>query len=227
MAFLSKDRTIAQPAPRRAKPSSDDMVPIKGLAEFGATDAVVKALKTLHETLCNGLKEATLERFINAGISKGGRPANFKAIEGKATASIQLKNLSSALTVDAQEILNRHGIPLLVTDEIAETFVINPKYAEDAVLFGKLEKALAKIGAPEDLFLHQSKKKVCAKGDETLDAIFKLRKLDGKPDRATIETLLPLVATQAIKVDTTESLEACLDVVDELLDAVIDETVAV
>jgi hypothetical protein len=222
VAFLSKERKVEAPAPRKAKATSDDLIPFNNLAEFAACDAVAKALETINATLCNGIKDEAREIFIGQGIQFGKRPVNFRAIDEKATASIQLKVLPGALSMEAQEQLAARDLPVKITDEIVETFIVNPKYAEDAALFEKLEKALARIGAPEDLFLHQSKKKVTA-DDTTLNALFRLRDARDNPDRTAIETLLPLVSTLAVKAATTAPLSECLDIAMDLLDSV-DET---
>lgn len=215
--ILSKDRKATQPTKPAAKRAVDEAIRLPGLGTFAKADAVAKAARTVADTLCNDVKNDVQEIFIGQGIQLGKRPPNFNAKDEKATANIQLKTLPSGLSVEAQEALNDAAIPLRVVDEVAETFIINPQYADNATYIAKLEKALEKLGLPEDFFLHQSQKKVLPNGDATVDAIFKLRNKRGAPDRARIEALLPLVTTLAVKPATTESLENCLKDVSALI----------
>lgn len=207
--FVRKPTVVAPKA--GSKPVSD-VVEIKGLEALARLDAAAKAYKAACETVSREVKAEACELFIGQGIQLGKRPANLKAAEGKASASIQLKASPSALTEDAVAKLEAAKIPLRSADQVAETFVFNPAYIEDSELLEKIKKALNGIkGIPEDLIQFQSQKKIVCDGDATIDAIFRLKAKGGVPDRNKIETLLPLVTTLAIKPTTTESLEDCLD----------------
>lgn len=204
-------------APKTAAKPEKIIIKFPGVADLARVDVVQKAAKGACETLSGELKKDANQIFIGQGIQFGRRPENLNAVDGKATGSIQLKVNPSALTEDAIAKLNEAKIPLKTVDQVVETYRFNEKYVNDEALLAKIKEALDGIeGVPDDLIEFQSQKKIVCDGDRTIDAIFRLRS-KGVPDRAKIETLLPLVTQLAIKVQTTESLEECLDATEELL----------
>lgn len=220
--IFDKTKTASAPVPKKAKRGDTEHVKLPGLELYARVDALQKALTTVAETLCNELKATSRDVFIGQGIQFGQRPPNFKAVEGSANASVQLKAYAWPLTAEAQEQLREADIPLREDDKVAETFILNPEHASDEKIMATLEKALEpliKAGKlPQDLFQHQSQKVVKVDGDVTLGAIFRLKNKKGQPDRVRIETLLPLVTSLAIKPTISESLDETLKNVKEVLD---------
>lgn len=205
-------------APKAAGKPDKITIKFPGLANLARVDVVAKATKGACETLSGELKKDANEIFIGQGIQFGRRPENLNGVDGKATGSIQLKVNPNALTEDAAAKLTEAGIPLNTVDQVVETYRFNEKYVNDEALLAKIKEALDGIeGIPDDLIEFQSQKKIVCGGDRTIDAIFQLKTNDGLPDRAKIETLLPLVTQLAIKPQTTESLEECLEATEELL----------
>jgi hypothetical protein len=218
MAIFNKQNKVEVAKPKTAKKGAEE-ISIANLEGFAALTKVSKALKTVEATMSAALKIDINDVFIGQGIQFSKRPDNFKGIDGMAAASCQLKALpsTSGISVENQERLKKAGIPLKEIDTVTETFILNPKYAENAEVMNKMEKALAKLGLPEDLFLHQSNKRVVCDGDVTIDAIFNIKNASGDTDRALILEMLPLVTTMAIKPTTSMSIKEAFATVVEFV----------
>lgn len=213
MANLFAKATKAEVAVPAAKKAAGTFE-IAGAEEYASIDAAIKALTAVKVTLEAEIKAAGVGHFIDKGMKDHKRPANFKVTEGAATLSLQLKSRGSNIAIgeDDQKRLRASKIPLATVDTITKTFIINPAYAEDEKLLEKVSKALEKVaGLPEDFIQMQEQTKVVVDGDATIDAIFSLK------SRATIEDLLPLVTTTAIRPSLSTEIDAAINNVGRLL----------
>ena len=187
-------------------------VALPGVEALASIDAVIKALTTIKATVEAEVKSRAAIEFIKAGSEKKAKPENFKASEGVATASVQLKKRASNSTLSAEEValLTNAGVSFETVEEVVSTFVINPAYKDDQALLGKVEKALKGVkGIPEDFILLQEGKSKTITTDASLDEVFKL-------GQDQIKLLLPVVSTIAVK-PTIEDVTAAYDIVKELL----------
>lgn len=187
-------------------------VALPGIEALASIDAVIKALTTIKATVEAEVKSRAAIEFIKTGSEKKAKPENFKASEGVATASVQLKKRASNSTLSAEEValLTDAGVSFETVEEVVSTFVINPAYKDDQALLGKVEKALKGVkGIPEDFILLQEGKSKTITTDASLDEVFKL-------GQDQIKLLLPVVSTIAVK-PTIEDVTAAYDIVKELL----------
>lgn len=184
------------------------------LDRLSVVDAAVKALKAEDEVLRGELATWARAEFVEDGAEKGERPENFIAIGKTSTASVELRQRSSASALSDEEasILEANGVPFeeVVTVDIPQRFVFNPAVLEDQKLMQKISDALN--GVPELRGLEvvqvqqaqRASKRVV--NTDTLDAVFK--KQPGE-----MAALLPLVTTIAFKpkVNDTDALTRALD----------------
>lgn len=183
-----------KPAAKGAKKTKVE-IQTAGLQDYAAIDAAIKALGALKDTTGAAIKSDMLDQFVEMGSATKTRPESYTGVEGAASASLELRarSATSPLSEDEVELLEEKGIPTQVVVATVETFIINPAYAFDAALLGKIEKALKSVkGIPEDLFMKQdgTSKTILAEG--ALDAVF-------KHDADTIADLLPITSVLAIK----------------------------
>jgi hypothetical protein len=154
-------------------------------------------------TLETEVKVAGFSKFME--IANGTRPTSFEGIDGDATASVELRKrgTNSALNDDEVAALATAGIVPFKQVVTNGLFAINPKYAEDATLLGKVEKALAKI-VPEDFIVQQEEVSKNVVSDEMLDAAFR----DGKSP-----AIIELLTTMALKPKLSDaySMEQLMD----------------
>ena len=206
--------TTAKPV-QVAKPKKNEpqRVEIADMEKLAALDSVIKSLTALKTTFEADVKAAMANRFVTDGCAKKGRPENFRGIEGVAEASCELRARSSAssLSNDEQTLLSRNSIPMTKIESVAETFVVNPAYAGDSELLGKVAAKLNSIkGIPEDFIQTQAgvSRTVIAEG--AMDAIFQHGTMNA-------HELLSIVATLAIKPKMNED-GAAYRIVREMLE---------
>lgn len=203
-----------KPAAKSAKKTKLE-VATPGLQEYAAIDAAIKALTALKDTTGAAIKSDMQDKFVELGAASKTRPESYTGVEGMATASMELRARasSSPLSSDEIELLTEKGIPTEVVTATVETFIINPAYAFNTALLGKIEKTLKSVkGIPDDLFLKQdgTSKTVLAEG--ALDSVF-------KHDADTIADLLPITSVMAIKPKlATDDLGEALKLISGLID---------
>jgi hypothetical protein len=189
-------------------------VHIDGLETLASLDAVIKALSALKDTVESEVKSRGEIEFIQRGMEKKSRPDNFKAFDGIASASVQLKKRSSASALSDAEValLSEVGISVETNQEIVSTFVINPAYKDDQKLLSNVEKKLKGVkGIPEDFILMQEGKSKTVVPDGALDEVFKL-------DEDKVRALLPVVSTLAIRPSLADGdVTKAYDIIKDLL----------
>lgn len=183
----------AQPVTKKpaasAKKSDKDLIEMESLACYAQVDAVLKALEGVKETLSAKLKAEALPMFVER--AKGKKPESFRAVEGDASASMEMRKRTtrSALTPEEVEILEKFGV---TTEKMVTTnklFGINPKYAENMELLTKVSEAIGKI-VPEDFIVVQEEVSTNVVADSTFE--------DAWRKGATSE-IAQIVGTMAIK----------------------------
>lgn len=162
-------------APKSKAKSTKQEIEITGLETVASIDALIKSLTTLQATLTKEVKTAGFDIMYEAA-SNLRQPDNFKAVEGNASASIEMKKRSSAsaLTEEEIDLLNRFEIPTGKNVTTQALFGFDPKYANDMRLLEKISKLLeGKV--PEDLIIKQEEVSKIVVTDETLSTAFAKR----------------------------------------------------
>jgi hypothetical protein len=200
--MFSTAKTLAAKPTAKAK-KEKLQIEVPGLADLAKLDALIKAATAMKATLETDIKTFGFDQFME--MAGGTRPSSFEGTDGVATASVELRKrgTNSALNEEEAAVLERFGIEPFKQVVTNGLFAINPKYAEDASLLGKVEKALAKI-VPEDFIVQQQEVSKLVVSDEMLDGAFRA----GKPAE-----VLALMTTMALKPKLSEaySMEQLMD----------------
>lgn len=182
-AALVKAGTIVI-APKGKKVNA---VEIDGLEDYAIADALIKTLIAIKDTLGEPVKDQSRSVFLQSDGIK--RPANFKAVDGEAEASIQLKKRTTASRLSDTEValLQSKDIPFDTVDDVPEAYAINPKYLTDSALLARIEKVK---GLPDDFIVKQVAVSKHVVSDETVDAVF---------SKGLAHELLDVVTSLAVK----------------------------
>lgn len=179
------EKTITAPK------SKTDEIAMEGVADYAALQAMVKMIEGVVGTMGRTLKDKATDIFIKNGLAKKSRPKNFKAIEDKHSAGVQLrkKGENSKLTPEEILICAEFNIPVEKVNHRPETLMFNPIYMNDPDTMKKIEKALMGIkGLPEDIILRQEGVYDTIVTDASIEAAFEL------PEEKC-RTVLPLLTT--------------------------------
>jgi hypothetical protein len=171
--FATAKAIAAKPT---AKAKKDKLqIEVSGLADLAKLDALIKAATAMKATLETEIKTFGFDQFME--MAGGTRPSSFEGTDGVATASVELRKrgTNSALNEEEVAALQAAGITPFKQIVTNGLFAINPKYAEDATLLGKVEKSLAKI-VPEDFIVRQDEVSKLVVSDEILDEAFRTAK---------------------------------------------------
>jgi hypothetical protein len=185
---------------KASKPAKKEIA-IEGLESLAQVDAAIKALEGIKASLEPKVKATAFTAFVN--MADGVKPDSFTGVDGQATASMELRKrgTNSALKVDEVILLQKHGINPLKEVTCPELFAINPKYAGDATLLGKVEAALSDI-VPADFIVQQAEISKQVVTEENVGAVFAAKT---KLTRDEFEALVKVVTTQAIKAKLAET----------------------
>lgn len=198
MALFSSAAAIAPAKSGKAVKPAKKEIPIEGLLSFAQIDAAIKALEGLKGTYESKVKGAAMTCFL--GFSGNERPDSFTGIDGavnEATASMELRKrgTNSALNAEQVALLQAHGIQPLREVTCRELYAINPKYAGDGELLGKVETALESI-VPTDFIVKQDEISKMVVTDANVDAVFAAKSTLSAAD---FEAMVKVVTTQAVK----------------------------
>lgn len=160
----------AKPVQAAKKPKSKfrDEFPVAGVEHLAMIDALQKTLETLRGTIEAEVKAVAFERFTAHIAETGQRPESFRATDGGAAATMTLSRIrkTTALTEPVVEMLREHGVEPEKEVVTPELYAINPAYAGDKALLGKVEKALKKI-VPDDFIVLQEEVSKFVSTEET------------------------------------------------------------
>jgi hypothetical protein len=166
MANLFKTaKTVEAPATKSSKKTKPS-VSLAGLEELAKLDAVIKA------TVETEVKDLAFQMFFKEAQDKAARPDNFRAVDGAAEASIEMRKRSSASpVVDDLPLFEMHNIPLEKKITTQRLFSINPRYENNDELLEKVSAALEGI-VPDDFIMIQEEQSKMIVSDETVDYAF-------------------------------------------------------
>lgn len=188
---------------------NEDRINTDGLLDYAVLSAAEKAIKAIKEVQGSKVKGQMRSFFVQEGNEKKRKPENYKGIDpdGIATASLQLRKRGEQRPLSDEEIenLKEEGIPFDEVVVVPETFIVNPKYKDDAVLKAKLNEALGKVaGLPSDFLLRQPGVTKVVISEDTENALFKLPTVKV---RLLLDTVFELAIRSSIdseKMDTAE-----------------------
>jgi hypothetical protein len=215
MAFANV-KTIDTTKAKPRKASDKLVVEVPGLADYALVDSLVKNLTTIKKTLWEEVKEFGLGVFLDN--ANGRRPANFRGVDGKAEASIELRKRTSLSPLSQDEVdqFDANGVPYETVEEVTELFAINPVHAGNATLMAEVEKALAKVkNCPLDLIVKQESKAKRVVTDESIETVF----------AKDLTDLVPAVTCIAVKAQTKAGLAEAVEFVSKSLYSVPPSTV--
>jgi hypothetical protein len=206
--------SVATSSVKKAKKNEKAEIQISGLRDLAVLDTVEKTVKSLKENVRIGINAQLTNHFADSGAKLHRQPENFRGVELDASASCELRKRSDRSVLNDQEIalLESEGIPFSEIVDREETFIINPAYAQDAKLLGKVGTVLGKIpGMPADFIQKQTAVRRTVVSDESLPAVF-------AKDAGKIAELLAVVGVLAVKpkLEATDISEA-LDAIKELI----------
>lgn len=163
---------------------------IKGLENLAKLKAMGELISSMTKTLEASIKVAGFAIFMD---TKGSvRPSSFEALDGTATCSVEMRKrgVNSALSEEEVLVLRSENIEPAKQVITPKLFAINPAYMEDTALLAKIEKALTKLGVPEDLIVKQDEVSKFVVNDEMLDSAFKT---------TGTEAVLSIMTTMALR----------------------------
>ncbi len=214
MSNMFENAKAPKAKPAAGKKSKGREVEVKGLNELASIKAVLAALEGMAKTTEAEIKAQMADEFVKEGCKIGRRPENFKGVDVGATASCQIRKRStrSVLSEGEIELLEANGVEYETVADVEDTFVINPTYAADSDLLGKVSKKLEGIkGLPEDFIQHQEGKSRCVATEASVEQIFTLA------PEVTSE-LLDVVATLAIRPKLDDAnLKSALDRISKVI----------
>jgi hypothetical protein len=198
MAGMFKKTTTEVKTEPKKKGKEKIQLKIAGLHQLTLLDALIKQASAMQATLKSEINAVGFEKFVSLS-GQAERPSSFEGIDGHSTASVEVRKRSSGsvLTDEEVEILTEAGIEAQTKIIQPHLFAINPKYAANEALLGKVEKALSKI-VPEDFISQQQEVSRKVVSDEMLDNAFR-----GKAS----EQILAILTTMALKPKLSESYD--------------------
>lgn len=215
MSMFKNAQPIAETKKKSGK-AEKEVVSITGLEDYAQVDALLKALEGVKKSLEQEIKAQGMEIFFNK--IAGRKPENFRAEEGQANASFEFRKRTSRSELSEDEInmFKHYGVTVGEEELSREMFGINPAYASNEQLLGRVEAALKDI-VPADFIVLQPKRVKYIVSDETVDTAFRL----GCP-----KEVIEAVTTLAVKPKLQDTnLGKVIDHVRKLLGLQQDEVV--
>lgn len=176
----------------KAKPSRPEIT-LKGLEQYALRHQKIADLESEEETQRAELAAGPIaDYFVPAGVARKGRPDNVRGVEGKASASIELRKrpTSSALSEEDQQLCTANGVEFQTITE----YSIGKEYCDNAEVLAMVSQAIMEK-YPDFHQKHpgffQKKAKVVVT-DNSLNQIFQ------KGDNVA-RMMLPVVAVIGIK----------------------------
>lgn len=195
-AGFANAKSVPAKAPKSKKPELET-VEVEGMEAVASLKVVIDSLKAIHDSKMAEVKERMVAYFATTGIKTKKGPANFRGVEGEASASCELRRraVTSPLTEDEITLCAAHNVPVEEVIDTVETYIINPEYLNDPAVMGAVEAALKKAkGIPADLFMKQEEKKKTVVADGCFDALF-----GSKLTKADAEAMLGVIGVPAVK----------------------------
>lgn len=210
---IFKTATIIAVPEQTVKPGKKVEINLKGIEDYAHVDAVIKDLTAVKNALHEDLNDA-----MKAIFKKGAkRPENFKAIDGDASASCEMRRRasSSPLTPEEKAAFDKDKIPYDTLPLIPERYIINPEYMNDEKLLEKISAAISAIkGIPEDFILLQKGSQKYAVSEETISTVYEKKLVDKYFTTVSVLGIKPKLDHPNIKTSIRRAKEI-IDIRDE------------
>jgi hypothetical protein len=189
--------------PKATKKGGNPDKIMESIANLTAIGRVIADLETAEAVVDQEVREAAKTLFLNDGCAIKARPQNFNGcefetvngVELRHSVSVELRNYGSGLSAEAQALATEYKVPVETVDTVPATYIINPAYATDMDMMGKLLKALNAAvttgDLPTDILQRQEGQNKVVTTEQTLPAIFAM-------EREQAELLLPVFSTLAV-----------------------------
>lgn len=210
MNLFTSARVIPTKQPRPKTPTPT--IELDGLGDYAAIVAVERALKSLKERARRRLDDSVSAQFTADGIRTQKCPKNFRGRDGDSRASCELRRRSTASALNDEEValLDEYRLPHEELAGHVETFVINPLYASDAKLLGRVSRALSNVrGLPSDFIMAQQGSKKTVVSEESFDRVFTL-------GESAVRALMRVVFVVGVKPTATPEIESALSRVGQI-----------
>lgn len=167
-------------------------VTMVGLQQYAELKALQTAIEAVIGTMESEIKGQAFDMFIETAEETHKAPESFNGVEGIASVNVQMRKrgTNSPLKIEELEILEKAGLKAFEETSVQELFAINPTYAADSKLLGRVSKALEKI-VPEDFIMKQEKKAKMVVSADTMESAFKMATID--------PNVIRVVTTMALK----------------------------
>jgi hypothetical protein len=171
MFTTAQSITPAEPAKKSGKAKPE--IHVKGVAELAMVRALEDALETVGSTFDREIKAAVFNHYFQQAQATGQRPESVRAIDGDASASVSLSKRATTSPLNEQQIavLRENGLEPVREVLMQKLLAVNPKYAANEALLGKVTKALEKI-VPEDFIVLQEERARYVITDAVLAQVF-------------------------------------------------------
>lgn len=228
-------KKVDRPVTPKAKAGSNrpiDVIP--GWEDVCALDAIYKAIEALIKLKKGALTQVAMERLIERGLQRKGKPDTMSLQDGDAAGTISIRRRDSRqpITADEAELiadLTGEGVEVdgLNTSpgftEVVEAnpgyLAVNPAYAQDELLLKRIDKALQGVsGIPEDFIIQIESERKVVVSETATDRVFQLG-----PEKAT--QLFPMIASVVAR-PVHKNLRAAWAYVETLLGEVPEEAPA-
>lgn len=211
--FAKAKANAVDASPRKKKAKKRKAKKMKGLEAYATVVALRKMLAAAESALREELVEQAQEHFVKNGCALGSRPENFRAKDGDAEASIELRQRSSRSYLNDAEVraLTKRGISVDTVGGEGH-YRINPQYADSDKLLKRAAKALAGVkGLPADFIQYVEGEERRVVAADSIDEVFAL-----SPKKAA--KLLPMVGVFAVKPSLeVDDIEDAMAMVGDLL----------
>lgn len=173
-----------------------EIIHIDGIEELAILKEKVKEYEGKISVLEDKVKSQSKEIFISQGEKTHKRPDNFQGVDGRATASCQLRKRSTTSVLTDVEVatLKEANIPFETITDVEETFVINSIFAKDQKVLARVAKALKELNLDKDFILKQLGQTRNVVSEESLDVAFQrgiFRKVADILTTIAVKTNLP------------------------------------
>jgi hypothetical protein len=170
--MFSKVTTLAAPAATKSKGKQKVTREIAGAEKLAMVSALSKALEAVKDTFAGMVKTEAACYFREQIDTTGRKPESFKATEGAAVVSVELRKRGSNHPLSEAQVAALRGAGFEPGQEVVtpKLFAINPAHAENTELLAKVEAALSGI-VPENFIVLQPERVNYIVTDELLEAV--------------------------------------------------------
>lgn len=167
--MFAKAKEAAAPTVAAKGSKTVEMVPLPGLEDYATLDSLIENLTSIRDMIRKQIANECWNEFSLKDHKK--RPENYRAFEGMAEASIQLRKRGANSPLNPDEIVAfaAADIPVETVEVEKKVFYINPKYAGDESLIKKIENVK---GLPEDFIEFQHGKTKTIVTEESIATVY-------------------------------------------------------